>query len=88
MSITLNPEQTALIQELMADGEFQSTDEVLHAALALLAAERKAHQAWLTETRPKIAEGIAALDRGEKVDGETFVNGLLSQLQQAKQDHP
>jgi len=85
MSITLKPEQTAMIQELMADGSFQNADEVLQAALVLLVAERKAHLELLDETRHKVDEGIAALDRGEKVDGETFVNGLLKQLQQAKQ---
>ncbi|NJR38280.1 MAG: type II toxin-antitoxin system ParD family antitoxin [Leptolyngbyaceae cyanobacterium CSU_1_4] len=85
MSITLKPKQTALIQELMADGSFQNADEVLQVALVLLAAERKAHLEWLDKTRHKINEGIAALDRGGKVDSETFVNGLLNQLQRAKQ---
>jgi antitoxin ParD1/3/4 len=88
MSITLNPEQTAMIQELMTDGAFQSADEVLQAALVLLIAERKAQQEWLAATRNKVTEGIAALDRGEKVDGETFVNGLLHQLQQSRQNQP
>jgi antitoxin ParD1/3/4 len=84
MSIILKPEQTAMIQELMADGSFQNADEVLQAALVLLVAERKAHLEWLDETHHKVDEGIATLDRGEKIDGETFVNGLLNQLQQAK----
>jgi antitoxin ParD1/3/4 len=46
-------------------------------ALKLLEKERQSYQMWLTETREKVQEGIASLDRGEGVDGETVVNDLL-----------
>jgi antitoxin ParD1/3/4 len=80
MSITLNPEQETIVANLIATGGFQTTDEVLQVALKLLEKERHSYQMWLTETREKVQEGIASLDRGEGVDGKTVVNDLLAQL--------
>lgn len=85
MSITFSPEQQQIIQVLLATGRFHSVDEVIQTALHLLAEETLSDQAWLEETRTKIAEGIASLERGEGIDGETFVNQLLTQLKQAKE---
>jgi antitoxin ParD1/3/4 len=84
MSITFNPEQEKIIQVLLATGRFNSVDEVIQTALRLLAEETLSEQGWLEETRTKIDEGIASLERGEGIDGETFVNQLLTQLKQAK----
>ncbi|MDZ8104881.1 MAG: type II toxin-antitoxin system ParD family antitoxin [Nostoc sp. DedQUE12a] len=85
MSITFSPEQEQIIQVLLATGKFNSVDEVIQTALRLLAEEILSHEAWLEETRTKIDEGIASLERGEGIDGETFVNQLLIQLKQAKE---
>lgn len=84
MSITLSPEQEQIIQVLLATGRFHSVDEVIKSALRLLEEETISNQGWLEETRTKIDEGIASLERGEGIDGETFVNQLLTQLKQAK----
>jgi antitoxin ParD1/3/4 len=81
MSITLNPEQETIVANLIATGGFQTTDEVLQVALRLLETERQSYQAWVAETREKVQEGIASLDRGESVDGETVVNDLLANWQ-------
>ncbi|MEH1999325.1 MAG: hypothetical protein V7L00_11345 [Nostoc sp.] len=53
--------------------------------MRLLAEETLSDQEWLEETRIKIDEGIASLERGERIGGETFVNQLLTQLKQAKE---
>lgn len=84
MHITLKPEQEKVVQVLLATGRFHTTDEVIQAALRLLEEENRSYQVWLDETRAKIDEGIASLERGEGIDGETFVNQLLMQLKQAK----
>lgn len=84
MSITLNPEQETIVTNLIASGSFQSADEVLQVALKLLETERQSYQAWVVQTRDLVKEGIESLDRGEGVDGETVVNGLLAKLRQAK----
>ncbi|MHC5594774.1 MAG: type II toxin-antitoxin system ParD family antitoxin [Nostoc sp.] len=81
MSITFSPEQQQIIQVLLATDRFHSVQTVLH----LLAEETLSDQAWFEETRTKIAEGIASLERREGIDGETFVNQLLTQLKQAKE---
>lgn len=54
MNITLKPEQEIVVQNLLAQGEFQTVDEVIYAALALLETEQQAYQAWLVDTRAKV----------------------------------
>ncbi|WP_375493546.1 type II toxin-antitoxin system ParD family antitoxin [uncultured Nostoc sp.] len=82
---TFSPEQEQIIRVLLATGQFKNVDEVIQTALHLLAEETLSQQVWLEETRSKIDEGIASLERGEGIDGETFVNQLLTQLKQAKE---
>lgn len=84
MGITLTPEQQKIIKDLLATGNFNSVGEVIQAALSLLEQERLAYQVWVDETRANIDEGIVSLERGEGIDGETFVNQLLADLQQVK----
>ncbi len=87
MSITLTPEQEKIVKDLLATGKFNSVGEVVQAALSLLEQDRLAYQVWVDETRAKIDEGIASLEGGEGIDGETFVNQLLAELQQLKKSH-
>jgi len=47
--------------------------------------ETLSYQAWVDETRILIDEGIASLENGEGMDGETFVNHLLTDLQEIKE---
>ena len=85
MSITLNPEQETIVDNLIATGSFQTAEQVLQVALKLLEQERQSYQSWVVETREKVREGIESLDRGEGVDGETVVNDLLAKLRQTKE---
>ena len=85
MTITLNSEQETIVTNLIATGNFQTADEVLQVALKLLEKERQSYQSWLAETREQVKEGIASLDRGEGIDGDTVVNDLLAKLRQAKE---
>lgn len=84
MDITLHPEQARLIQERLKTGRYKTVEEVIGTALYLLE-ERDQDEEWIEEMRKKIEEGIASLDRGEGLDGETVVNGLLEKLKQAKE---
>ena len=84
MSITLTPEQEKIIQDLLAAGKFNSSSEVIQAALHLLEQESYDDQVWVEETCTKVNEGITSLECGEGIDGETFVNKLLRDLQQVK----
>ena len=85
MNITLKPEQEALIHAKVKSGQYQTVDDVIQAALDLLDEQDKAYEEWVIETRAKVDEGIASLERGEGIDGETFVNQLLSKLKLAKE---
>lgn len=85
MNITLKPEQEALIHSKLQSGQYQTVDDVIQAALDLLDEQDKAYEQWVIETRAKVDEGIASLERGEGIDGETFVNQLLSKLKLAKE---
>jgi antitoxin ParD1/3/4 len=87
MSITLTPEQEQTIQTLLKTGKFTTPEEVIQAALHLLDEQHHSYQQWLDETRTKIDEGVASLERGEGIDGETFVNELLGKLREAKKSH-
>jgi antitoxin ParD1/3/4 len=78
LSITLNTEQETIVNNLIATGSFQTTDEVLQVALKLLEKERQSYQAWVSQTRDLVQEGIDSLAQGEGVDGETVVNALLA----------
>ncbi|MBD2447129.1 type II toxin-antitoxin system ParD family antitoxin [Nostoc sp. FACHB-152] len=84
-SILLTSEQKKLVQNLLATGKFNDVGEVIQAALSLLEQETLAYQAWVEETRILIDEGIASLENGEGIDGETFVNHLLTDLQKIKE---
>ncbi|MEH2400472.1 ribbon-helix-helix domain-containing protein [Nostoc sp.] len=50
---------------MLTTNRFNSVDEVIQTALRLLAEETLSYQGWLEETRTKIDEGIASLERGE-----------------------
>ncbi len=84
MNITLKPDQKALIQAKLLSGRYQTVDDVIQAALYLLDEQDKAYEQWVAETHAKVDEGIVSLERGEGIDGETFVNQLLAKLKQAK----
>jgi antitoxin ParD1/3/4 len=68
MSITLTAEQESIVANLIATGSFQTANEVLAAALKLLAAERESSHAWLAETRELLRQGIESLDRSRSTE--------------------
>jgi antitoxin ParD1/3/4 len=85
MNITLNPEQEQFIQDKLQSGEYQSVDDVIKAALHLLAEQEQAYDQWIIETRIKVDEAAASLDRKEGVDGEQAVNRILEKFRQARE---
>ena len=86
--LTLTPEHEQLIQTQLATGRYANAEEVLGIALQLLTRLDSEQQIWIEETRAKIAEGIAELDRGEGVDGPTVMNQYLQRFQTARQNLP
>ncbi|MCC5896730.1 MAG: type II toxin-antitoxin system ParD family antitoxin [Phormidium sp. GEM2.Bin31] len=79
MQITLNSEQEAFIQTQLANGRYGSVEDLLSQALMLLQQQQEYEQ-WLGETRQKVEVGIAALDRGEGLDGDVVIAQLRDRL--------
>lgn len=91
MKITLKPEQEKFIEAQVTSGRYPSAEEVIAAALALLAdssdpKESKTYQKWVEETRPKVATGIAQLDRGEGIDGEIVIARLQEKFRKIREN--
>ncbi len=82
--LTITPEHEKLIQDHLDTGRYANAEEVLAIALQLLTRLDTENQAWIEETRQKIAVGIAELDRGEGVDGATVMNQYLQKFQAAQ----
>jgi antitoxin ParD1/3/4 len=73
------------IQKKLQDGKYRSPDEVLAEAFRLLEERDKHYEQWLSETREKVAVGLAELERGEGLDSETVMAKLQEKFQQARQ---
>lgn len=70
----------------MASGKFADREEVIDTAFRLLEKLQGEYEQWIKETREKIDIGIAELDRGEGLDGEAVVAGILERFKQARQN--
>jgi putative addiction module CopG family antidote len=80
MEIRLRPELEALIRQDVKRGPYQTVDEFVERAIAMLHEQ----ESWLAEHRAEIetqiAEGYAAAQRGELVEAEE----VRSRLNQRK----
>ena len=72
-SVTLGDHFSQFVDSKIAEGHFESTSEAVRAGLRLL----EHQEAQLDLLRQKLAAGEAQLDRGEGIDGETFMNDLI-----------
>ncbi|MEC4805375.1 MAG: type II toxin-antitoxin system ParD family antitoxin [Jaaginema sp. PMC 1079.18] len=79
MQISLNSEHEAFIQTQLAQGNYQSADELLSQALNLLK-QQKDYEQWLNETCQKIADGVTALERGDAIEGDVVITKLRDRL--------
>ena len=86
MNINLKPEHEQFIQSQVASGKFANREEVIDTAFRLLEKLQGEYEQWIKETREKIDIGIAQLDRGEGLDGEAVVAGILEKFKQARQN--
>ena len=81
MDITLKPHHNQFIAAQVKSGKYSSVHEVIAAALALLV-DRSEHpnsdryQEWVDQTRPKVAAGLAQLERAEGIDGKIVIARL------------
>ena len=86
MAVTLSAEQTQLLTSLVQQGRYPSLQDALDTALMLLVDQTELEEPednlqylqWLEQTRRQVEEGLAQLERGEVLDGET----VMAQLRQ------
>ena len=82
MGITLKsfkPEVESFVQQELASGRYDSLDDVIEQALALL--EKQSHyDEWIVEMRSEVDGAIGQLDRGEGVDGDVVMAEMFDRL--------
>jgi antitoxin ParD1/3/4 len=82
MSITLKafkPEVESFVQQELASGRYESLDEVIEQALALLE-KRSRYEEWIVEMRSEVDGAIGQLDRGEGIDGDVVMAEMFGRL--------
>jgi antitoxin ParD1/3/4 len=70
MNVHLTPHLEKLVQNKVKAGSYSSASEVVREALRLMQEQDELLLLRKEEIRKQIAEGYAALRRGESVDGE------------------
>lgn len=84
MNISLKPEYEQFAQSQIESGRFGSIDEVIGHAFQLLENEQDYDPLWLEEMKPKIAIGLAQIEQGKVIDGNTVIARLRAKVQQAR----
>ena len=85
MTIKLKPEQEKFIKEQIANGKYNSPEEVMDKMFLVFERLQSEYEAWIIETQIKIEEGIKSLEKGEGVNSEIVINRLRNKLGQAKE---
>jgi antitoxin ParD1/3/4 len=65
MNVSLTPELTQFVQDLLQTGMYHSSSEVVRDALRLLRQREQLRQIRIEELRKEIAVGLEQLERGE-----------------------
>jgi antitoxin ParD1/3/4 len=82
MSITLKsfkPEVESFVQQELASCRYESLDDVIEQALALLEKQSR-YDEWIVEMRSEVDGAIGQLDRGEGVDGDVVMAEMFDRL--------
>jgi putative addiction module CopG family antidote len=87
MEIRLRPELEALIRQDVQRGPYQTVDEFVEHAVAMLHEQEVWLAAHRSEIQEQIAEGYASAERGELIDGDE-VRFQLNQLKKARFGEP
>jgi antitoxin ParD1/3/4 len=73
-SLTLGNHFSDFIKSRISQGRFDNASEAVRAGLRLLEVE----ETKLEALRAKLAEGEAQLDNGQGIDGQSFMDKLIS----------
>lgn len=81
MNISLTPEQENLIKTKLQTGKYRNSEEVLEIALKLLDEYDRSDAEWVENVRAKADAAISASEHIAPIDGESFVNQILTRFQ-------
>jgi len=80
MNVHLTPKLEQFVQAKVRSGRYNSVSEVVREALRLMEQKDELRTIQLQELRKRMDKGFAQAERGEGVDGEIFMQGLLEDL--------
>jgi antitoxin ParD1/3/4 len=84
MNVSLTPELEKLVSQKVESGMYNSASEVVREALRLLEGQDQARAAQLAAFNGELAERLAALDRGERLE-PAEARARLSRKSEARQ---
>jgi len=87
MNVHLTPELEQLVLTKVKSGRYNSASEVVREALRLMEQKDELRTIQLQELRKRMDKGLAQAERGEGVDGEIFMQGLLEDLDARESEH-
>jgi antitoxin ParD1/3/4 len=77
MNVNLTPALEKVVEKRVKTGMYNSPSEVVREALRLLEAHDRAREIQLVRFQSHLDESLASLDRGQGVDGESFMARLM-----------
>jgi len=80
VNVHLTPELERLVQEKVQSGRYNSASEVVREALRLMEQHDELRPTQLWQLRSRIDNGLADTVRRDGADGETFMQGLIDDL--------
>ncbi len=84
LNVSLTAELEEFVQSRVATGRYQTASEVIREGLRLLELQERDRDTAFAALKTKLRRAAAQADRGEVVNGEEFIDKLLSRL--AKSD--
>jgi antitoxin ParD1/3/4 len=88
MNVSLTPELEKFVSKKVGSGRYNSASEVVREALRLLEEHEQVRYAQLAEFRNELDRRLAALDRGEVVDGGSLRARLRKRSVQRRKKLP
>jgi antitoxin ParD1/3/4 len=85
MNITLKSEQEQFIRKQLAQGQFQSANDVIATALQLLERQQQDYEAWEEDVRGKVNEAAQELERGEGIPLTVVVDQIQDKFRKARE---
>lgn len=88
MNVHLTPELEQLVQAKVQSGRYNSASEVVREALRLMEQRDELHAIQIEELRTRMDRALEESSRGEGIDGEEFIQGMIADLEAGNRRKP